>query len=211
MDVKIQYKLATRAQAERLFLQFFPTALDEIEELARPMNRNANGASLSEKAGTTTPTMAVLVNSTETASDTTTIAEEAQEENTTFIISSKTSGAYAAGMSSSQIAALASQFASILPETEFSMAELQGYLLRKKWDPVGAVEGLKKWLEEREEEVREREERLRKKEEKRKNKRKAAKKREEEEEGSEVGSERKRSGRKGLKGVLEEEKEGKEE
>ncbi|EPE04707.1 bcs1-like protein [Ophiostoma piceae UAMH 11346] len=42
----------------------------------------------------------------------------------------------------------AKEFASSVPELMFSPAELQGYLLKHKRDPVGAVEGVKDWVAE---------------------------------------------------------------
>jgi mitochondrial chaperone BCS1 len=42
---------------------------------------------------------------------------------------------------------LGAAFASTLPENEFSMAELQGYLLTCKWNPEHAVDGLNQWVD----------------------------------------------------------------
>jgi chaperone BCS1 len=38
-------------------------------------------------------------------------------------------------------------FAAEFPDDEFTIAELQGYLLLHKKDPDGAMKGLKKWIE----------------------------------------------------------------
>ena len=44
-----------------------------------------------------------------------------------------------------ELNALALQFAKLTPDETFSVAELQGYLLNKKWDPQGAVVGMSAW------------------------------------------------------------------
>lgn len=44
-----------------------------------------------------------------------------------------------------KLAEMAKQFAEALPEGVFSPAEIQGYLLQKKADPEGALEGVKEW------------------------------------------------------------------
>ena len=44
--------------------------------------------------------------------------------------------------------AQAKEFAASVPELMFSPAELQGYLLKHKRDPIGAVEGVKDWVAE---------------------------------------------------------------
>jgi chaperone BCS1 len=72
---------------------------------------------------------------------------------------------------------LCQAFASALPKDEFTTAELQGYLLKCKWDPEQAVEKLGAWVEELREEAKQRaarEEEAKKK--RRRAKKKAAKK-----------------------------------
>ncbi|KAI4658685.1 uncharacterized protein J4E79_006443 [Alternaria viburni] len=44
-----------------------------------------------------------------------------------------------------KLAEMAKQFAEALPEGVFSPAEIQGYLLQKKADPEGALDGVKEW------------------------------------------------------------------
>ncbi|KAI9926491.1 hypothetical protein MW887_004256 [Aspergillus wentii] len=46
-----------------------------------------------------------------------------------------------------QIAALAAEFASRVPEGEFTAAEIQGYLLKHKDLPEAAIEGAEEWVE----------------------------------------------------------------
>lgn len=44
-----------------------------------------------------------------------------------------------------QLTEMAGQFADALPEAVFSPAEIQGYLLQKKSDPQGALDGVGEW------------------------------------------------------------------
>jgi chaperone BCS1 len=44
-----------------------------------------------------------------------------------------------------KIAEMADQFAALLPDTTFSPAEIQGYLLLKKKDLAAALAGVKEW------------------------------------------------------------------
>jgi chaperone BCS1 len=40
---------------------------------------------------------------------------------------------------------MAKQFAEAIPEATFSPAEIQGYLLQRKSDPQGALDGVTEW------------------------------------------------------------------
>lgn len=48
---------------------------------------------------------------------------------------------------------LAIEFAKLTADETYSVAELQGYLLNKKWDPQGAVDDLPEWMKAQEEEM----------------------------------------------------------
>jgi len=49
---------------------------------------------------------------------------------------------------------LATEFAASMPPDTYSIAQIQGYLLRKKRDPLGAAKDVGEWLEEQKEERR---------------------------------------------------------
>jgi chaperone BCS1 len=59
----------------------------------------------------------------------------------------KAPGSNSINLSAEKLAELADQFAKELPDITFSPAEIQGYLLMKKTDPIGAVAGVKQWRE----------------------------------------------------------------
>ena len=50
------------------------------------------------------------------------------------------------GRTDEEIDALAGKFATMVPSKEFTPAEVQGYLLRHKRDPDGAVDGVEAWI-----------------------------------------------------------------
>jgi hypothetical protein len=54
----------------------------------------------------------------------------------------------------SDIERLATEFAASMPPDTYSIAQIQGYLLRKKRDPLGAAKDVGEWLEEQEDERR---------------------------------------------------------
>ncbi|KAJ7634405.1 P-loop containing nucleoside triphosphate hydrolase protein [Roridomyces roridus] len=55
---------------------------------------------------------------------------------------------------STEVEQCASKFAAAVPPEMYSVAQIQGYLLNKKRDPLGAVEGVEEWLKEQEAERR---------------------------------------------------------
>lgn len=51
-----------------------------------------------------------------------------------------------------ELDSLALEFANLMADETYSVAELQGYLLNKKWDPQSAVDNLSAWMKVQEEE-----------------------------------------------------------
>ncbi|KIM42018.1 hypothetical protein M413DRAFT_445204 [Hebeloma cylindrosporum] len=120
IDRKIQYYLATKTQAEALFIKFYPASLTTLssELSASPSGPNV----VLEKSP-----MVMNISERQAA-----------------------------------LVELAKEFASHVPEHEFSTAELQGYLLMWKKSPESAVSGVSEWVEV---ERKERKERLEREEE----------------------------------------------
>jgi hypothetical protein len=56
--------------------------------------------------------------------------------------------------SHAEVAALATRFASLVPEYKYSIAQVQGYLIRKRNDPAKALEEVGIWMKEQDEEKR---------------------------------------------------------
>jgi mitochondrial chaperone BCS1 len=72
--------------------------------------------------------------------------EEEEEEDVSAIDVPKFRAPTYHSLSPEKIASLAQQFAESLPTLEFTPAEIQGYLLRFKRDPVAAVDGAAAWV-----------------------------------------------------------------
>lgn len=66
---------------------------------------------------------------------------------TTCACTSKEPSSKMVELSTERLTELADQFAKELLDVTFSPAEIQGYLLMKKTDPIGAVAGVKEWRE----------------------------------------------------------------
>ncbi|KAI5118666.1 hypothetical protein M0805_001039 [Coniferiporia weirii] len=111
MDVKVEYKLATRLQISQTFLRFY-------ERGFRAPVRNVQLLTPPGSAGVS-----------EGGSDNPELADE-------------------------DIFALSEKFADIVPEGTFAIAQVQGLLLTKKYDPCGAVADAGKWVEEQLDEKR---------------------------------------------------------
>lgn len=80
-----------------------------------------------------------------------------------------------------RISKLAEEFAAKIPEREFSPAEIQGYLLKNKRNPEGAVEGVEQFMEDTRKERREKEAKDEEQKKKEETKKAEEKKKEEEE------------------------------
>ncbi|KAF5334175.1 hypothetical protein D9758_014820 [Tetrapyrgos nigripes] len=96
--------------------------------------------------------------------------------------SAKQPGHSAKPLSAQTLSMLAKKFADGIPEEEFSVAALQGYLLRNKTRPWEAAEGVKEWVEKEREEKKKREGKAKEKEKKEKEKKQKEKARKEKEE-----------------------------
>ncbi|KAJ3996344.1 P-loop containing nucleoside triphosphate hydrolase protein [Lentinula boryana] len=115
MDVWIDFKNASRWQAEALFRNFFPSCEDDINS----------------RAPTPTPT-----SPSSSASPKRQPRPKAPHTHSS------------APLSPSILSKLAKEFAQKVPDEEFSVASLQGYLLRNKSRPEDAVKGVETWVEE---------------------------------------------------------------
>ncbi|KAJ7859819.1 P-loop containing nucleoside triphosphate hydrolase protein [Mycena olivaceomarginata] len=71
-----------------------------------------------------------------------------------FGVSEDNSDPAKASTSTEAIARSAAEFAAAMPPDTYSIAQIQGYLLRKKRDPLGAAQGVEEWIFEQEEERR---------------------------------------------------------
>ncbi|KAJ3876011.1 P-loop containing nucleoside triphosphate hydrolase protein [Lentinula edodes] len=115
MDVWIDFKNASKWQAEALFRNFFPSC--EEDSSSGDQEKKASRASTPTPASPSSPTPRQHTHSP-------------------------------APLSPSVLSKLAQEFAQKVPDEEFSVAALQGYLLRNKSRPEEAVKGVEAWVEE---------------------------------------------------------------
>jgi mitochondrial chaperone BCS1 len=81
-------------------------------------------------------------------------ASQSTEEEKPAMNGSIIRGIFHHGKSEKEIAALADVFADEVPSEEFTPAEIQGYLLKYKTDPQGAIDGVQSWMESKRSEVK---------------------------------------------------------
>ncbi|KAH9851980.1 hypothetical protein C2E23DRAFT_216722 [Lenzites betulinus] len=120
MDVWVNFKHATKWQAEGIFKCFFP---------ARPSSAAAAAAA----AASATPDAAA-----KHPADATSAAN--------IPVSKRKRAAHIPLLSEEEISDLAKRFADAIPENELSVAALQGYLLRNKTRPHECVEEVAAWV-----------------------------------------------------------------
>ncbi|KZS98650.1 P-loop containing nucleoside triphosphate hydrolase protein [Sistotremastrum niveocremeum HHB9708] len=151
LDVWVEFKNASKWQAELLFRNFFPSAESE-EMVLTPEEVQAI------EAGLSTPPSPVQSSSS---------LSGMSESDTAFAPPPPTlEHAIQAPLTASRLAELAKKFAESIPNEEFSVAALQGYLLKNKTRPEAAAFEAAEWViserEMRERLKREKEERDRK-------------------------------------------------
>ncbi|KAH9946492.1 P-loop containing nucleoside triphosphate hydrolase protein [Amylocystis lapponica] len=149
MDLHIEFKLASKFQAEELFKCFYMPS-KEIEEKAEDSKAGSEEkASGEEKAGDSgyssrAPSVegdADLPSSTESATSSAPGDSDRPAHNGNF---HKVRGPQ---LSRRETHDLAARFAEAIPEREFSMAALQGYLMAYKVRPYDAVGRATAWVE----------------------------------------------------------------
>jgi mitochondrial chaperone BCS1 len=146
LDVWIEFRNASKWQSECLFRNFFPSA-DPSEVVISPEEAQAVEASL----GSTPPRSPSVAS--DVPADTRFAPPPPEHE-------------YQTPLSPIRLAELAKEFAEAIPEDEFSVAALQGWLLKNKTRPENAATGATEWVkserEMKERLAREREEKERK-------------------------------------------------
>lgn len=138
MDLHVEFKLASRYQARELFKCFYlPTDTDDKEaeqKEAEPEDDDADSAygslpSPASSAGEGDK----LLDSDAAASEKLCVGNRHSSRGPT--------------LSRARTLALAEQFGDAIPEREFSMASLQGYLMSYKTRPVAAAECAAAWVQ----------------------------------------------------------------
>ncbi|KIM69685.1 hypothetical protein SCLCIDRAFT_720322 [Scleroderma citrinum Foug A] len=164
MDVWIEFKNASKWQAEALFRNFFPSAEDEIIEgdlegidfPSTPAPQSPVPSSTSSTLWSRSPSFSS--SSVSLASSPKTPPRECVASREGWVAKNQ---AYQAPeveehiaacqatpkpLTAAQLSLLAKEFADTIPDEEFSVAALQGYLLRNKSNPEGAASGTTAWV-----------------------------------------------------------------
>lgn len=172
MDVWIEFKNASKYQAEHLFRNFFPSAdadpsptpdSDDIESLEMPAPSSpatsqlsslfsdplTGLSSVSSRSGSLSPLSSPTPPGSRRSES---ICSRAGAKSESSEISSAVEEHVAAcahavpPLSAARLAQLAKQFADAIPDEGFSVAALQGYLLKNKSRPEAAAEGAASWV-----------------------------------------------------------------
>ena len=208
MDVWVEFRNASKHQAEGLFRNFFPAHEDDIEITTESVPVDSNGSpSLSRTDSMTSSASSSASTSTGTSTPSSKGALISHEVAPTLEHASPLD---AERLTPARLSELAKLFADSIPEEEFSVAALQGYLLKNKSRPEAAAHDAGKWViaerelreklarekEEREQKAREDRERRRKEREERERKEKEEKERKEKEEKEKTETEAKEKAKK---------------
>lgn len=173
MDVWIEFKNASKFQAEHLFRNFFPSsdaemaANIELETELEPLEMPAPSSpttsqlsslfsealsglsSASSRSGSLSPLSSPTPGGSRRRSDSVSSRAGAKSEAETSEIASAVDAACAHAappLSAARLAELAKQFADSITDEGFSVAALQGYLLKNKSRPEAAAEGAAAWV-----------------------------------------------------------------
>lgn len=153
MDLHIEFKLASKFQAEELFKCFYlPSESKNTEKSEKDSEKQSekDDNDSAYASGTSSPTSSEhgdLIDLSDTP-------PPSAESVPLFAVQSHRQRA--PKLSAKQAAVLAARFAASIPQREVSMAGLQGYLMTYKTRPVEAANEAAAWVEKQREEKRKR-------------------------------------------------------
>jgi chaperone BCS1 len=141
MDIHVEFKLASKYQAAELYRCFYLPAEDDNDDAADddeekksvdsgldPVDNVDHRETLSEVSYPPSPIA---------------VSPSPSERST---VTGRSHRARAPKLSHSKITSLADRFSDGIPEREFSMASLQGYLMAYKTRPFDAVKDVSGWV-----------------------------------------------------------------
>jgi chaperone BCS1 len=202
MDVWVEFKNASKYQAEGLFRNFFPAHEDDIEITTESTPVDSDGSPSLSRTDSFASTSATASSAAFTPS-----SKSALISHEVAPTLEHASPLDAERLTPARLSQLAKFFADAIPDEEFSVAALQGYLLKNKTRPEAAASDAGKWViaerelreklarqkEERERKAREERERRRKEREEKERKEKEEKERKEKEEKEKADAEAKKA------------------
>lgn len=145
MDIHVEFKLASKFQAEELYKCFYLPSESDTKDIAtnateKAKSENDGGSSL---VSAKDPSASDEANPSSEAKETTALPPS---QPASAIFSGNSHRVRAPNLSQDQVLSLARRFADAIPEREFSMASLQGYLMTHKSRPHEAVKEAESWV-----------------------------------------------------------------
>jgi chaperone BCS1 len=159
LDIHIEFREASKKQAEELFKRFYPAQKEKVpgeaDDVEKPLIDLTSADTISASNG-------ILSSKSEKSSSigSPTISDSPDSDpdsNPTIAVAHPKE---APRLTESELSEMAARFASILPEREFTMAAIQGHLMRYKTQPHRAIEETGAFIQ-REREQKESDRRLR--------------------------------------------------
>lgn len=152
MDIHVEFKLASKFQAEELYKCFYlpseSISHDALPCLTEKINMDEDTDSgYGSAKHSPSPNKTELLLEIDELTELVTVSPQ-----TSLLFSGNSHRTRAPNLSRFEIESLARRFAGSIPDREYSMASLQGYLMTYKSRPIEAVQGVGAWV------MREREE-----------------------------------------------------
>jgi mitochondrial chaperone BCS1 len=139
LDVHVEFRPANREQIRKLFTRFYPA--DPHANVTAPTSTTLVSSDIER------PEASTVVETKEATLVEISDEKEMKEEPTSLIVTKVEGKDKAPSLVAEQLAALAKEFASLVPDGELSMASIQGHLMRYKTRPHEAVKQTLKWVE----------------------------------------------------------------
>ncbi|EMD39392.1 hypothetical protein CERSUDRAFT_82115 [Gelatoporia subvermispora B] len=150
MDLHIEFKLASRYQAHELFKRFYmPTkteAAPQDKDKVREKEKEKAHSAASSDSGCDDAPVGDLIDLRPPTPDPSEASDDCEKPKPRYAGSSHS--VRGPRLTEEEGRALAALFAAAIPERVFSMASLQGYLMRHKTRPQDAVEQVHAWVAE---------------------------------------------------------------
>ncbi|KIK54778.1 hypothetical protein GYMLUDRAFT_48477 [Collybiopsis luxurians FD-317 M1] len=137
MDVHIEFKLASKYQAKELFLRFFNPGIDNTSTLISQADHDND--SVSDDS--------VINSGVDSGYSSSTHTLDGEDSGQQLLLTGGGAAVHTLKLLPKRLEALATKFSEEIPDREFSMAALQGYLMMYKMQPEEAVEQVGEWLE----------------------------------------------------------------
>ncbi|KAI0773331.1 P-loop containing nucleoside triphosphate hydrolase protein [Trametes elegans] len=155
LDLHVEFLLASQYQAREIFTRFFSPDKAGIDSPASAAHECVDekrdwgcNSAASAPPGDSPSSRPLLLDASAASPASAAKAERALPESIRSVYVGDIAGG-APRLSAEKVAALADEFASIVPPRTFSMATLQGYLMAYKIRPLDAVADAPAWVEKR--------------------------------------------------------------